>query len=224
MSDNLFVNILIIVTIQSMLLLLYHLIRNRAAKTNDIIDDKLKTIEAILKSTKHEKILSLEKIKEIELTSKEVFVFSKNMLRDVKNNGQFATKAYNIGTFYQTVKKNLMQSSINYTYILKKDSHWKHFIHSFDESYKDVDNIDEKVKFIMIPAEKYFFYDEIYLYKHDKNKYSAFEFLPSISDEKEELLYYLELGEKQVARLIDIKNELLNTYQKDKLSSLLCKN
>lgn len=221
MIDNFFVTIAIIVISQSVLLFLYHLIINRNKKGNDELDEKLKTIEAILKSTKHDKILSLEKIKDIELNSQEVYVFSKNMFRDVKNNGQFAKGAHNIGTFYPTVKENLSKSNIQYTYFLKKDSHWKHFIHNFSQSYDHIDNIDLKVNFFMIPAEKYFFYDELYLYKYN-NKYIAFEFLPSISDEENQMLYFLELEKQQVERLKKIKNELINTYSKNNLSSLLC--
>jgi len=221
MIDNFFITILIIVIIQSILLFLYHFIINRNKKNNDILDEKLKTIEAILKSTKHDKILSIDKIKEIELSSQEVYVFSKNMFRDVKNNGQFARNSHNIGTFYPTVKKNLSKLNIQYTYFLKKDSHWKHFIHNFFQSYENIDNIDSKVKFFMIPAEKYFFYDELYLYKYN-NKYIAFEFLPSISDEENQMLYYLELEEQQINRLIKIKEQLIDTYTTKNLSSLLC--
>jgi len=221
MIDNFFITILIIVIVQSILLFLYHFIINRDKKKNDILDEKLKTMAAILKSTKHDKILSIDKIKDIELKSKEIYVFSKNMFRDVRNNGQFAKKTYNIGTFYPTVKENFLKQNIKYTYFLKKDSHWKHFIHNFSESYKDIDNIDSKVEFFMIPAEKYFFYDELYLYKYN-NKYTAFEFLPSISDEENQMLYYLELEEEQINRLIKIKEQLVKTYSKDSLSSLLC--
>jgi len=220
MIDNFFITILTIVIVQSTLLFLYHFIINRNKKNNDVLDEKLKTIEAILKSTKHDKILSIDKIKDIELNSQEVYVFSKNMFRDVKNNGQFAKNSYNIGTFYPTVKKNLSKSNIQYTYFLKKDSHWKHFIHNFFQSYKDIDNLDTKVKFFMIPAEKYFFYDELYLYKYN-NKYIAFEFLPSISDEVNKMLYYLELEEQQVDRLMDIKDQLTKTYNTNNLTSLL---
>lgn len=221
MMDNFFATIVMIVITQSVLLFLYHLIINRNKKNNDILDEKLKTIEAILKSTKHDKILSLDKIKDIELNSQEVYIFSKNMFRDVKNNGQFSKSAHNIGTFYPTVKENLLKSNIQYTYFLKKDSHWKHFIHNFSQSYGNLDNINLKVNFFMIPAEKYFFYDELYLYKY-KNKDIAFEFLPSISDEENQMLYFLELEEQQVNRLKKIKDELMNTYSKDNLSSLLC--
>jgi len=220
MIDHFFITILIIVVIQSILLFLYHLIINRNKKNNDVLDEKLKTIEAILKSTKHDKILSIEKIKEIELKSQEVYVFSKNMFRDVKNNGQFAKNSHNIGTFYPTVRENLSNKNIQYTYFLKKDSHWKHFIYNFSRSYENIDNIDSKVKFFMIPAEKYFFYDELYLYKY-KNKYVAFEFLPSISDEANQMLYYLELEEQQINRLNKIKDQLIDTYDTNNLSSLL---
>lgn len=221
MIDNFFVTIVIIVITQSVLLFSYHLIINRNKKNDDILGEKLKTIEAILKSTKHDKILSLDKIKDIELNSQEVYIFSKNMFRDVRNNGQFSKNAHNIGTFYPTVKENLLKSNIQYTYFLKKDSHWKHFIHNFSQSYSNLDNINLKVNFFMIPAEKYFFYDELYLYKY-KNQYIAFEFLPSISDEENQMLYFLELEEQQVNRLKKIKDELMNTYSKDDLSSLLC--
>jgi len=221
--DNFFITVIIIVVTQTILLFIYNFIINKTKNNNDLLDEKLKTLEAILKSTKHEKILSLDKIKDVELNSQEVFVFSKNLFRDVKNKGQFSNKLYNIGTFYKTVKQNLLQSKIKYTYFLKKDSHSKHFIHSFSDSYQEIDRLDDKVNFVMIPAEKYFFYDEIYLYRQN-NTYSAFEFLPSISNEKEELLYYLELEDKQASRLVSIKDELTKTYTKNTLSSLLCKN
>lgn len=223
MIDDFYLTILMIVIIQSILLFLYHLIINRNKKSNNILTEKLETIEAILKSTKHDKILSLDSIKDKELNSQEIYVFSKNMVRDVKNSGQFAKDTFSIGTFYPIVKKNLEKEKIKYTYFLKKDSHWKHFIHNFSNSYENIDDIDLKIDFRMIPADKYFFYDELYLYKSN-NQYTAFEFLPSISNEENQILYYLELEPKQVDRLVKIKNTLKNTYTKNTLSSLLCKN
>jgi len=228
MSDNFFIDVIIIVVIQSILLLIYHLVVKKYKKIKDPLSDNLKVVRAILESTKHEKILSLDKIKEIELNSKEVFVFSKDMFRDVKNSGQFSDEAYNVGTFYPTVKHNLQKTNIIYTYFLKKDSHWKHFIHSFKKSYENIIHVDKRVNFFMIPADKYFFYNEIYLYKVSKeiseNEYIAFEFLPSISNEKDELLFYLELGDKQVNRLTSIKEHLINNYKKEKLSDFLIEN
>ncbi len=220
MMDDFFVTVVIIVITQSVLLFLYHLIINRDKKNNDILDEKIDTLKAILKSTKHDKILSLDKIKDKELNSQEVYIFSKNMFRDVKNNGQFSRSAHNVGTFYPTVKENLKLDK-QYTYFLKKDSHWKHFIHNFSQSYGNIHEIDSKVNFFMIPAEKYFFYDELYLYVCD-GKYIAYEFLPSISDEENQMLYFLELEEQQVNRLKKIKDELMITYSKDKLDKLSC--
>jgi len=222
-SGNFFADVIIIVLIQVVLLYIYNFIIHKYKDKNDPLLDKLQVVKAILESTKHDKILSLEQIKEIELSSKEVYVFSKDMFRDVKNNGQFSKDSYNVGTFYPTVKHNLLTSKIHYTYFIKKDSHWKHFIHSFDDSYKSIKDIDEKVDFHMIDGNKYFFYDEIYLYINKKNKYIAFEFLPSISNEKEEMLFYLELGEKQVERLVSIKNNLIRKYDKELLSNLILK-
>lgn len=225
MSDNFFIDVIIIVVIQSTLIFIYNIFINKYKKIKDPLSDNLKVVRAILESTKHEKILSLDRIKEIERESKEVFVFSKDMFRDVKNSGQFSDEAYNVGTFYPTVRNNLNNTNINYTYFLKQDSHWKHFIYSFKISYKDIINIDNRISFFMIPADKYFFYDEIYLYRVskevNKNEYIAFEFLPSISNEKDELLFYLELGDNQVNRLRAIKEQLINSYKKEKLSELL---
>jgi len=199
----------------------YHFATHKYKKQKDPLEEKLEIVRAILESTKHEKILSLDKIKEIELESKEVFVFSQDMSRDVKNMGQFAEGTFNIGTFYQTVKNNLLTGKVKYTYFLKKDSHWKHFIHSFSKSYTTLDKLDDKVNFFLINPEKYFFYDEIYLYKMIDGKYLAFEFLPSISNEEEELLFYLELDERQINRLVAIKNNLIQKYDNKKLSLLL---
>ena len=223
MSGNFFIDVIIIVLIQALLLYIYNLIRNKYKDKNDPLLDKLEIVKAILASTKHDKILSLERIKEIELSSKEVYIFSKDMFRDVKNNGQFSKDSYNIGTFYPTVKQNLLASKTHYTYFIKKDSHWKHFIHSFYDSYNSIKDIDKKVDFYMINGNKYFFYDEIYLYINKKDEYIAFEFLPSISNEQEQILFYLELGEKQVERLVSIKNNLLKKYNKEPLSNLIVK-
>jgi len=220
MSDNFYINVIGIVLIQSFLLFIYNLIVNKNKKENDTLDEKLQTLQAILKSSKHDKIMSLNKIKEIELQSKDIYVFAKSMFRDVRNDGQFANTSNNVGTFYNTVHQNLSNEKMRYTYFLKQDSHWKHFIHSFKNSYSGVAGINEKVSFCMIPAQKYFFYDEVYLYKFE-NEYRAFEYLPSISDEKVELLYYLELGEKQVRRLKTIKDELIKIYPRNKLSDLI---
>ncbi len=221
MSGNFFIDVVIIVLIQASLLYIYNLIVNKYKDKNDPLLDKLEVVKAILGSTKHDKIQPLNRIKEIELKAKEVFVFSNDMLRDVKNNGQFSKESYNIGTFYPTVKKNLKNSNINYSYFLKQDSHWKHFIYSFADSYNDIKDIDTKIGFFMINANKYFFYDEIYLYLNKDNTYVAFEFLPSISNEKEQMLFYLELGENQVSRLVSIKENLSKKYKKEKLSDLM---
>jgi len=221
MSDNFFINVLIIVILQAILLFLYHFTRNKYEKKADPLNERLEIISAILASTKHEKILTLEKIVEIELKSKAVFVFSKDILRDVNDSGQFSNESHSVGTFYPTVKKNLARNDVHYTYFLKQDSHWKHFVYSFSDSYKSIKNIDNKVMFFMIPAEKYFFYDEIYLYQDHNGIYSAFEFLPSISDEEERVLYYLELGDKQIERLVQIKETLQKSYQGMALNKLV---
>jgi len=142
------------------------------------------------------------------------------MFRDVKNNGQFSKDSFNVGTFFPTVKSNLSRDNVKYTYFIKKDSRWKHFIFNFRDSYRDVENIDHKVTFVMVNSDKYFFYDEIYLYKNKDNDYSAFEFLPSISNEEEVMLYYLELDSKQTDRLISIKENLIEKYKIKTLSQL----
>ena len=221
MSDSFFINVLLIVLLQATLLFIYHLARKKYEKKDDPLNERLEVIRAILSSTKHEKILPLEKIVEIELKSKDVFVFSKDILRDVQDSGQFSKESHSVGTFYPTVKKNLSQNDVHYTYFLKQDSHWKHFVYSFSDSYKDLKSIDQKVTFFMIPAEKYFFYDEIYLYQDHNGTYSAFEFLPSISDEEDRVLYYLELGEKQIARLVQIKETLQKSHQGKTLNELV---
>ncbi len=223
MSDSFFIDVIIIVLIQAILLYIYNIIVNKYKDEHDPLFAKIEVVKAILESTKHDKILSLESIREIELNAKEVYVFSKDMFRDVKNNGQFSKDAYNVGTFYPTVKYNLENTKIHYTYFIKEDSHWKHFIHSFSDSYKSIKNIDNKVDFHMISGNKYFFYDEIYLYLNKYDNYVAFEFLPSISNEKEQMLFYLELGSNQVDRLKIIKNNLIKKYTKKSLSDLIKK-
>jgi len=214
-------NIILIVVIQSILLLVYYLIVDKSKNNIDILDEKLKTINAILKNTKHESIISLKKLKDIEDDAKEVYVFSKDMLRDVKNSGQFSDDAFNVGTFYEIVNENLKKESAKYIYFIKKDSHWKHFIYSFKESYLNIEGINDKVKFHLINENKYFFYDEIYLYIDKDDNKRAFEFLPSISNEKEKSLYYLELTETQVNRLFLIKDNLTHEYKEKSLSDLI---
>ena len=221
MSGNFYIDIAIIVLLQSIIVYIYHYTVHTYKKQKDPLVENLEIVKAILESTKHEKILSLDRIKEFELNSREIFVFSQDMSRDVKNKGQFAEDQYRVGTFHETVKNNLSASAVRYTYFLKKDSHWKHFIHSFHESYETVSGVNDRVDFYLIDADKYFFYDEIYLYKTADEKYSAFEFLPSISNEEEKLLFYLELDDKQIDRLIAIKDNLTKKYEKKKLSVLL---
>jgi len=221
MSGNFYLDVAIIVLLQSLIVYIYHYAVHTYKKQKDPLVEKLEVVKAILASTKHEKILSLDRIKELELNSKEIFVFSQDMSRDVKNIGQFAEDQYRVGTFYETVKNNLSSTTVKYTYFLKKDSHWKHFIHSFNDSYETASELDDRVDFYLIDADKYFFYDEIYLYKTVDEKYSAFEFLPSISNEEEKLLFYLELDDTQVARLVAIKDNLTKKYEKKKLSVLL---
>ncbi len=221
MSHNFFLDVVIIVFIQSVLLLIYLLFNRKFKRKNDPLHEKLNVLNAILSSTKHDKILQLDKIKELELGSSEVFVFSKDLYRDVQNSGQFSKDMHNVGTFYQTVKQNIAENSARYTYFLKQDSHLKHFLHSFDEAYKDIDTLHDKVSFYIIPSEKYFFYDEIYLYKSADGEYTAYEFLPSISDEEQQVLFFLELDEKQVIRLISIKDSLIENYPHQDINMLV---
>jgi len=222
MSGNFYLDVIIIVLIQSLLLYLYDFfITKYREKKSDPLIEKLDLIKAILVSTKHDRILSIEQIQEIELHSQAIYIFSKNMFRDVKNSGQFSKDLYNIGTFYPTVQSNLRNTDIKYSYFIKKDSHWKHFIHSFYDSYRSITDINTKVNFHMIKSNKYFFYDEIYLYESKEGEFSAFEFLPSISDEKEKRLFYLDLDKKQVQRLITIKDSLQKKYPKISLLELM---
>ena len=221
MGNNFYTDVIIIVFIQSLLLFIYALAQNKYRKKSDPLDEKLKTLEAIMTSTKHDKIVHLEHIKELEQEAEEVFVFSKDLYRDVKDSGQFSQDLYNVGTFYETVKNNLLNDKVQYKYFLKEDSHWKHFVYSFLDSYRDITDIENKVGFYMIPSNRYYFYDEIYLYKMKDETYIAYEFLPSISDEKKQILFYLELDEKQKKRLVTIKDELMRRYSKNTLSTLI---
>ena len=221
MSGSFYIDVLIIVIIQSLLLFFYKIFNDKINKKNDPLADKLKVLEAILQSTKHDKIVQLDKVQDLELECEEVFVFSKDLYRDVTNKGQFAQELYNVGTFYNTVKENLTNNRVHYTYYLKEDSHWKHFLYSFLDSYSMVENLNKKVSFYIIPSSKYFFYDEIYLYKMADNEYQAFEFLPSISDEKEQILFFLKLDSAQVNRLVAIKEKLSLSYTKKAPSQLV---
>ena len=201
--------IFLIVFSQILILFLYHLFTKKEPKKQDIFQDKLDSINAILKNTNHEKIVTLDKIKEIELKAKNVTVFSQDIYRDVKDNGQFDKDLYNISTFYDTVQKNI-QNGVVYQYFLKKDANFRHSLISYFASHKKI----AQIEFYIIPSAKYYFYDEVYLYEID-GKNRAFEFLPSISNEKEQRLFYLELDTIQVKRLESIKLNLISKY-KDK--------
>lgn len=115
---------------------------------------------------------------------------------------------HNIGTFYDVVKENI-QNGKKYNYFIKRDANFKHSMISFFKSHDRFDNID----FIIIPSEKYYFYDEVYLYEYERDAMAkAYEFLPSISNEKEQMLYYIELDINQTKRLLDIKKHLQKKY------------
>lgn len=200
--------IFLIVFSQMVLLFLYNLFIRQDERKHDVFQDKLELLNSIFLHTKHSKIISLEEIKQIELQAQKVNVFSQDIYRDVKDNGQFANDTYNIGTFYETVQTNL-KSGKEYNYFLKKDANHRHSIVSFFKSHPHY----EKVEFVIIPSEKYYFYDEVYLYEFNDGTFKGYEFLPSISNETEERLYYLELDDKQVKRLFDIKVNLSEKYQ-----------
>lgn len=203
--------IILIIFSQVLLLFLYNLFIRKNIKKEDQFKDKLELLNSIFSNTKHDKIASLEEIKKIELKAERISVFSQDIYRDVKDNGQFSDDMYNVGTFYDTVSKNISENK-SYNYFIKNDANFRHSLISFLTSHKAV----ERIKFIIIPSEKYYFYDEVYLYEYyDDTEPKAYEFLPSISNEDEEQLYYLELDEKQVSRLIQIKNNLLSKYEKD---------
>lgn len=170
--------------------------------------DKLELINSIFKNTKHDKITLLEEIKKTELKADEITVFSQDIYRDVKDNGQFSNTMYTIGTFYNVVAKNI-QKEKKYNYFIKKDANFKHSLISFFKSHPN----SESAEFIIIPSEKYHFYDEVYLYEYkDGSEAKAYEFLPSISNEKEQTLYYIELDMQQTKRLLSIKNNLKDAY------------
>lgn len=210
-----FTTILTIICSQLVLLFAYHYLTKKDKHKTDTLQDKLQILNAILQSTKHEKIYSIEKIKEIELQSDRIYVFSKDIYRDVKNNGQFSNDLFSISTFYETVKENL-NSKKHYTYFIKKDANFKHSIISFLNSHSSIENVE----FIIIPSEKYFFYDEVYLY-YSGEQVSAYEFLPSISNEKEKRLFYIELDESQIKRLEEIKIHLITKYKDSSLDEFL---
>lgn len=208
------IQIFFIVFIQLFLLFIYHFMTKKGNNKNDLFKDKLELINSIFKNTKHDKITLLEEIKKIELKADEMTIFSQDIYRDVKDNGQFSNTMYTIGTFYDIVAENLKsKKDKKYNYFIKRDANFKHSIISFFKSH-DSNHTQEKAKFIIIPSDKYHFYDEVYLYEYrDKSiKPKAFEFLPSISNEKEQILYYIELDENQIARLLKIKDNLQKKY------------
>lgn len=214
MIDFSLIEIFLIVFSQIVLLFLFYFFSKKNSKRDDVFRDKLELLESIFRHTKHDKILSLEDIRKIELDQniKYVNVFSQDIYRDVKNNGQFANEKYNVGTFYETVAKNIKHKK-SYNYFLKKDANFRHSVISFFGSHNDLTDVN----FVIIPSNKYYFYNEVYLYEYiDSEEYEykakAYEFLPSISNEDEEMLYYLELDQKQVKRLLDIKENLLKKH------------
>ena len=201
--------IFLIVGSQITLLFLYNVFIKKNTNKQDIFKDKLELINSIFEHTKHDKIVQLDEIKKLELKADTINVFSSDIYRDVKDDGQFSNDIYNVGTFYDTVSQNINKQK-SYNYFIKRDANFRHSLISFFTSHTLVD----KIKFIIIPSEKYYFFDEVYLYEYKNGEKSkAYEFLPSISNEKEERLYYLELDEKQVKRLQTIKNNLTSKYE-----------
>lgn len=209
-----FLEIFLIILTQIVILFLYHIFTKKEPIKKDKFKDKLELLNAILKNTKHDSIITLDKLKDVELESDNIYVFSQDIYRDVKDNGQFSKNMNNIGTFYETVAENISNDKLYY-YFLKKDANYRHSLISFFTSHTNTDNIH----FCIIPSEKYFFYDEVYLYETN-GEYSAFEFLPSISNEKEQRLYYLELDQTQVNRLKVIKENIFYKYEKDSLEEV----
>lgn len=211
-----FFDMLLIVLSQIVLLFLFHLFFRKDKKKHDVFKDKLELLNSIFANTKHDKIVSLDEIKKRELKANTINVFSQDIYRDVKDSGQFSHEIYNVGTFYQTVTENLNNKK-SYNYFIKRDANFKHSLISFFKSHQSI----EKVKFCVIPSEKYYFYDEVYLYEYENGEDAqAYEFLPSISNEESEKLYYLELDAKQVARLITIKNNLIQKYEESSIQDV----
>ncbi len=211
MNFNYNIDIFIVILLQTTLLFIYYLLTKKPLNNHDIFSDKLEKINSILKSTNHEKIITFEDIRDIELDAQEIFIFSSDIYRDIKNNGQFSDRLENISTFYKTVSQNLKKDK-TYNYYIKKDANFRHSIISFLTSHKE----NKNVNFFIIPSEKYLFYSEIYLYAI-AGKQRAFEFLPSISNEEERKLFYLELEPKQVKRLNIIKDNLNKSYKKSSI-------
>ena len=209
-----YLEIFLIIFTQIVILFLYHLFTKKEPTKKDIFKDKLELVNTILKNTKHDKIVTLDKIKDIELQADSVTVFSQDIYRDVKDNGQFSDSMHSISTFYDTVATNI-QDGTSYKYFLKKDANFRHSLISFFTSHTLSDNIE----FYIIPSEKYYFYDEVYLYNINGKK-RAFEFLPSISNEEEQRLFYLELDPMQVKRLESIEKNLIDKYKDESVSEV----
>ena len=209
-----FLEIFLIILTQIVIVFLYHVFTKREPIKKDSFKDKLELLNSIIKNTDHENIITLDKLKDIELESNNIHVFSQDIYRDIKDNGQLSHNLKNISTFYETVSKNIKEKK-SYYYFLKKDANYRHSLISFFTSHENHDNIN----FCIIPSEKYYFYDEVYLYEKN-GKYRAFEFLPSISNEEEQRLFYLELDPLQVERLQLIKENLYSKYEKSSLNEI----
>ena len=215
MSFN-YIDMVLIVFSQVIILFLFHLFIRKDKKKHDVFKDKLELLNSIFANTKHDKIVSLDELKKRELKAHRINVFSQDIYRDVKDSGQFSNETYNVGTFFKTVTENLNNKKA-YNYFIKRDANFKHSLISFFKSHKFI----EKVKFIIIPSEKYYFYDEVYLYEYENGlEAQAYEFLPSISNEESEKLYFLKLDSNQVSRLLIIRDNLLKKYEETSINDV----
>ena len=149
-----------------------------------------------------ETIVTNEKIDSVEKESKEFIMILDNLFLDisVEFNDEF-TDVNVLGTYYDAVHDN-MKSGKQYTYYLKYDSnthkainsHMQSHFYKLKDKYKDI----KEPIFVLIPANEFSFFSDIYIYikiKKEGNKLMN------------GCLHLLKKGQPTICSLIAIKQE-----------------
>lgn len=210
-----------IVLVISVLTILFNFLYEKVSNKNDEIDSKEKyangiaLMEQIIDCKGYGLIKNTTNIEEIEEVSDEIYIFSENLITDIKKdsvNDDFENK----GLFFDIVNQNIPKGK-KYIYFLKDTNTNREYHELYTKCHFNNDNevFKKNISFYFIPEDEFCFFSEIYLYKDTENSDMAFEWVPSLGEEGvEEKQFYLQLSSEQVQNLNEIICELMISHKK----------
>lgn len=215
------------VLVISILTILFNFLYEKVSNKNDELDTKEKysngmaLLSQIIDCKGYGLIKNANELESIEQTADEIYVFSENLITDIKKD-MIDDEYENKGLFFEIVNQNIPKGK-KYIYFLKDTKVNRKYYGLYTKCHFDVQNqaFKENISFYFIPEEEFCFYSEIYLYKDTINNDQAFEWIPSIGEEgREDKQFYLQLSSSQVQNLNEIICELMISHKKYSVSGV----